>query len=91
MMGFLSTMKELWDNMMESRCNTIYERSITIVPPCKGYRVQLILNQLTYGLPTFGFAGTIIWWFKLFFFFLQNASTLLYAFISMNICPGGIN
>ncbi len=54
--------------------------------PLQGVRKQLILNRLKYGLPTFGFAGATIWWFK--FFFLQNACTLLYAFISINICPG---
>ncbi len=40
-------------------------------------REQLILNQLTYDLPTFGFAGATIWWFKPFFFF----TNCLYAFI----------
>ncbi len=54
--------------------------------PLQGVRQQLILNQLIYGLPTFGFAGATIWWFKL--FFLQNDCTLLYAFISTNISPG---
>ncbi len=37
--------------------------------PLQGVREQLILNQLTYGLPTFGFAGAAIWCFKLFFFY----------------------
>ncbi len=54
--------------------------------PLQGVREQLILNRLTYSLPTFEFAGATIWWFKL--FFLQNACTLLYAFISTNISPG---
>ncbi len=53
--------------------------------PLRGVKEQLIVSRLTYGLPTFGFAGATIWCFKL--FFLQNARTLLYAFISMNICP----
>ncbi len=30
--------------------------SVTIAAP-QGVREQLILNRLTYGLPTFGFAG----------------------------------
>ncbi len=47
---------------LKTRC------SVTTVPLCKGVREQLILNRLTYGLPTFGFAGATIWWFKLFFF-----------------------
>ncbi len=51
--------------------------------PLQGVRELLILNRLTYGLPTFGFAGATIWWFKL--FFLQNACTLLRICIYFNV------